>query len=301
MIAPFRLFRRVLLMLTLSIPVMSGMGQSGMQFPIGASRQFEIRSAQGTTFCWRVLDQLNSFNGKESDQVTFLTDKCSHAVILKWEKAGIFFLQVTAVNQYGCTNSKIIKISVLENHLPVANNDYGFTTWIKSLTINVLNNDHDDEDDLKASTLKILTKPEYGHVEPGLNGKITYTPLQSQAGSVFFKYMICDACNQCDTAKVVIEVREPPLFLPQGLSPNGDGINDMFVIKGLEAYPNSSLTIFSRNGLVLYSSDNYQNDWAGTMLKKNKDISQLQSGTYYYLLLPGGSKHFIKGFIYLSY
>lgn len=301
MIFSYRHFRLFFLISQLFLPFRQANGQLPLQFTIGAARQFEIKSVQGTTFCWKVFEQIDFPDGKETDQVSFLTEKCYPSVTLKWVKAGIFFLQVTAVNENGCSNSKIVRVDVVENHFPKANNDYAATNWLKSIKINVLNNDIDEDNDIKPNTLSILTKPEYGQISPAPDGTITYIPLQNQPGSIFFSYRICDACNQCDTAKVVIEVHDPPLFLSQGVTPNGDGLNDLFTIKGIEAYPNSALTIFSRDGLVVYSSDDYHNDWDGTRQTKARGKTRLEPGTYYYLFLPGGTQHFIKGFIYLSY
>jgi len=65
------------------------------------------------------------------------------------------------------------------------------------------------------------------------------------------------------------------LIIPNIFTPNGDGKNDVFEIKGLESYPGSQLVIFNRWGNEVYRSDNYQNNWDG---------NNLAEGTYYYLL-----------------
>ena len=48
------------------------------------------------------------------------------------------------------------------------------------------------------------------------------------------------------------------ITIPEGFSPNDDGINDKLVFKGLERYPNSLLCVFSRSGLSVYQDENYQ-------------------------------------------
>ena len=75
---------------------------------------------------------------------------------------------------------------------------------------------------------------------------------------------------------------EPEKVLPANLvlTPNNDGINDFWVIRGLEEhYKDLSLTIFSSFGQVLFQSENYDNTWDGTYKGKG-----LPSGVYYYLL-----------------
>ena len=63
--------------------------------------------------------------------------------------------------------------------------------------------------------------------------------------------------------------------MPNSFTPNGDGFNDFFVIQGLEAFPNTKLTIFNRWGSEVYSVSSYTNNW---------DASDAPDGTYFYIL-----------------
>lgn len=65
------------------------------------------------------------------------------------------------------------------------------------------------------------------------------------------------------------------LVFANAMSPNGDGKNDFFVIKGLEKYPPATLYVFNRWGNMVYQSKAYNNDWDG---------NGLSEGTYYYKL-----------------
>ena len=61
-----------------------------------------------------------------------------------------------------------------------------------------------------------------------------------------------------------IELTQPyVLEIPSGFSPNGDGKNDYFVVRGLEVHPNNEITIFNRWGNVVYQMNNYDNKWDG--------------------------------------
>jgi gliding motility-associated-like protein len=53
------------------------------------------------------------------------------------------------------------------------------------------------------------------------------------------------------------------LFIPNVFTPNGDGRNDLFMIRGLENYPGSKLSIFNLHGMLVYRSENYDNTWDG--------------------------------------
>jgi len=61
------------------------------------------------------------------------------------------------------------------------------------------------------------------------------------------------------------------------LSPNGDGINDIWVVKNIAYYPNNVVTVFDREGQVVFTKKGYTNDWTGTYRG-----SVLNEGTYYY-------------------
>lgn len=85
-----------------------------------------------------------------------------------------------------------------------------------------------------------------------------------------------------------------PFSVPNVMTPNGDGINDRFYIAGLEA--GTQLTVFNRWGDVVYSNNNYNNDW---------DAGNLKDGVYYYVLsLPTteatkGKNDPSRGFIHI--
>lgn len=66
-----------------------------------------------------------------------------------------------------------------------------------------------------------------------------------------------------------------PLVISNVFTPNGDGVNDTFVIPGLESYSDTELTIINRWGNTVYKKTNYKNDWDG---------SGMVEGTYYYVL-----------------
>ncbi|PXX98938.1 hypothetical protein DF185_16330 [Marinifilum breve] len=75
-------------------------------------------------------------------------------------------------------------------------------------------------------------------------------------------------------------------FIPEGFSPDGDGINDRFEIPGIEQYPQNKLVVFNRWGDVVYECESYQNTWdgkgPGNFLGGRGSL--LHDGTYFYLL-----------------
>ena len=75
------------------------------------------------------------------------------------------------------------------------------------------------------------------------------------------------------------------------LTPNGDGVNDTWMVKNITNYPNNKVTVYDRTGNIIFSKQGYANDWAGTYRG-----SVLNQGTYYYLVELGNGST-LRGFI----
>ena len=75
------------------------------------------------------------------------------------------------------------------------------------------------------------------------------------------------------------------IFIPAGMSPNGDNSNDVFIISNLENYPTNNLQIFNRWGIKVYQSETpYNNAWDGIVSEGSSAGDLLPSGVYYYIL-----------------
>ena len=109
------------------------------------------------------------------------------------------------------------------------------------------------------------------------------------------------SCMSSDT--LIIVVKQGLGVIPEIFTPNGDGKNDVFDIKGLDSYPKNSLHVFNRWGNPVYSAEPYNNDWNGNPNEAGKTGSgKLPSGTYYYILdLGDDQKTIYRGFIQLQY
>ncbi len=107
------------------------------------------------------------------------------------------------------------------------------------------------------------------------------------------------------TASFQINTEKCAPFIPQGFSPNGDGINDEFEIRNLlNIYENFELKIFSRNGNQIHTAKNADGFWDGVategLLFKDNLVPV---GTYYYVLALNDPKYpeaFI-GWVYVNY
>lgn len=84
-----------------------------------------------------------------------------------------------------------------------------------------------------------------------------------------------EACGIKAYDEIILTINECILEFSNVITPNSDGKNDYFSIKGLENYPGSKLYIMDRSGKVIYESLDYHNDWNG---------DNYPEGTYFYLL-----------------
>lgn len=96
------------------------------------------------------------------------------------------------------------------------------------------------------------------------------------------------------TATDSINLKEPgDIRLPNGFTPNSDGFNDFYVIKGIQGYPGNKITIFNRWGNIVYSTNNYVNDWTGV----SNDGNLLPDGTYFIVVDLNENNKLIENFI----
>ncbi len=91
--------------------------------------------------------------------------------------------------------------------------------------------------------------------------------------------------------------------IPEGFSPNGDGVNELFIIKGLKVYKNAQLIVFNRNGQVVFDSgDGYQNNWDGSGTSSLPSLGkELPEGLYYFVFKPNAqNREDITGNVYIK-
>jgi gliding motility-associated-like protein len=101
-------------------------------------------------------------------------------------------------------------------------------------------------------------------------------------------------CSDDDTVTVTVI---DPIFtrIPNIITPNGDGDNDVWDLKELADLDQYDLTIADYSGKVIYENNNYLNDW-NALDKNNKE---LPDGVYYFLLHHRGNHSKLKGYIHV--
>ncbi|WP_299819055.1 gliding motility-associated C-terminal domain-containing protein [uncultured Pontibacter sp.] len=112
----------------------------------------------------------------------------------------------------------------------------------------------------------------------GLSDPTSDMPLAKPAKTT--TYTVTVTTPEGCTAKAEVTITVTPRILANNLmSVNGDGLNDKFIIKNIENYPNARVEIFNRWGEKVFESKGYTEPWDGT-----RNGNQLPMAAYYYLI-----------------
>lgn len=127
--------------------------------------------------------------------------------------------------------------------------------------------------------------------------EITDTVLQ-QTVSIF---IVIDQIGDC--------VLDAGFDIWNGVTPNGDGLNDFFWIEGINNYPQNNVKIFNRWGVLVFEMDGYnESDRVFRGVSEGRTTvrqgDELPTGTYYYILEIYGEENpgqrSYNGYLYLN-
>ncbi len=96
-----------------------------------------------------------------------------------------------------------------------------------------------------------------------------------------------NSCNEAFTVELDFSFSSGCLVIPQVITPNNDGYNDLWQIRNIDLYPDAEVRIFNRWGKLIFSAKNLaDNPWNGTIRGK-----PVPTDSYHYILdLKDGSK-----------
>ena len=172
--------------------------------------------------------------------------------------------KVLVYNQYGCADSATIRINVWKK--PIANAGPDKKTK-EGIPITLDGSAAGTNVTFFWSPPVFLDHVDSLHPKATLSDDFTYTlTVTSNRG--------CGVSSDNVFVKVYKNV-----VIPNAFSPNGDGINDKWMIRGLSSYPDAILEIFNRYGQLVYSTKSYNTPWDGTFKG-----TPLPVGTYYYVI-----------------
>ena len=191
-------------------------------------------------------------------------------------------------NSHGCDTAivfiKIVCDTPPPALRPVAVDDFIRTTINRQVDFVILGNDT-----LRgARSAEMVWPPRHGTIIIMPDSMAMYKPDKEFCGRDSFLYRICNTVG-CDTAWVKIDVScGDSVQVFRGFSPNGDKINDVLVIRGIENYHDNEVLIFNRWGNQVFTRKGYRNEegWDGNWNEKF-----VPDGTYFYFIKLNDAKN----------
>ena len=220
--------------------------------------------------------------------------------------AGTYFVTYNMCDVLNPTNcdSAIITIVVTAAPIDAVNDDYTNEpiNADNGGTFPILNNDtlNNDPINIAEVTYALLDDGGLSGVTINSNGTVT-VPAGTPVGTYIVTYTVCEILNpnNCDSATVTIVVKDPcdfddspsscDIIVYNTITNNGDADNSEFKLEGIERFPNNSVEIYNRWGILVYETKGYNNttrvfkgysDGRSTI----QQDSGLPEGTYFYVL-----------------
>ncbi|CAD0002077.1 hypothetical protein FLACHUCJ7_00820 [Flavobacterium chungangense] len=117
-----------------------------------------------------------------------------------------------------------------------------------------------------------------------------------------------DDKNNADDNPTVSNIEGCVIKVFNAVSPNNDNLNDELNIRGIECYPDNTIEIYNRWGVLVFSRDRYDNsngNFKGISEGRTtiKQSEKLPVGTYFYILKykdSNAKQHESAGYLYLS-
>ena len=213
------------------------------------------------------------------------------------DQVGEYF--VTVIDERNCYGDTTI--TLVTGVTPELEDDTVFTKCTNEdieLSVNVLNAD------LLGSDLEYVWSIDGTEVQTGSD--YTYIHVAGQALG-FVEVTVIDLMTTCQIStqiEVASFMNAECVDIPQGLSPNGDGMNDCLVLDHLEASDDIvKAEIYNRYGVKVFELNDYTSEWCGQDASSGNSNSNdlLPVGTYFYVIQFNSGRAPITSWIYLNY
>lgn len=193
-------------------------------------------------------------------------------------QSGNYYVRETSAA--GCTSdAAMVVVTINDSPAPALNSDGQNFCGLNNPTISDLSNNTN-----VPSSVVWYDAPENGNLLSST------TPLIEQGKYYGFNFPATD-CFSSEYIEVTVTLTEcddvpNDFFIPDGFSPNGDGVNDSFVIKDIEfLYPDYTLEIYNRYGNGMYKGDKNKPAWDGKNYEKSGIAGGIApNGVYFYVL-----------------
>jgi gliding motility-associated-like protein len=133
---------------------------------------------------------------------------------------------------------------------------------------------------LKAAGTSVISAVQTGNINynaaPKINRTLTVKPKTANSVNTWGQVL----AGKSETNNVAA----PSIRVQQGISPNGDGFNDVLVIDGIKSFPENKVTLVDRNGVKVYEHVGYNNERIAFDGHSSVTGKLQYPGTYFYLI-----------------
>lgn len=244
-------------------------------------------AGKDTTICYKTNAFLNGSASNLSGTVNYawtpadsLNTPNAATTIARIDTTRTFYLRVT--DNYGCNFSVVDSMTVfmMPPLVVFAGND----------TNAIINRPHQL---LATGGVNYVWSP-----AGPLNNPFIANPLATLSHDTYFTVRVTDAIGCTDDDDVFIKVYEGPMYyLPNAFSPNGDGLNDIFIPVPVGIRSTDYFRVFNRFGQIMFQTKEWMKGWDGTLKGK-----PAEAGTYVWMIKgidKNGSVVEMKGTIIL--
>jgi gliding motility-associated-like protein len=100
------------------------------------------------------------------------------------------------------------------------------------------------------------------------------------AGTTTYAVVVTNSFGYQATIPVLLKVIIDYKLVPNNLvTPNGDGVNDKWVIPNIDMYPDNEVMVYDKAGRAVFTKRGYNNEWDGTVNGK-----LLKEDAYFYVI-----------------
>lgn len=186
---------------------------------------------------------------------------------------------VSEINANGCQSSKTMIVVTIDSLAgPILNQGGEQFCGIDNPTIQDLTNNTN-----VPTTIVWYDAPTGGNI-------VTNTQLLQEGATYYgFNTSSTTGCLSKDVLAVTVTLTNcnetPDFFIPDGFSPNGDGVNDSFTIPDIQfIYPDYKLEIYNRYGNLMFEGNRNKPNWDGKNSTSKIMGDVAPNGVYFYVV-----------------
>lgn len=238
---------------------------NSLELKLSANQNLQI-SADGTVLC----------EGGEAIVLSSSMDLSSET--FEWKKDGV--LVDTAAENLTVSETGVYQLIVKSYDCPILSNELTITAFDESLLV------LDKPKDLiiiegQTETMTASGADSYEWYDAGNNliSSQDYYGFQEEG-----EYLLIASFGTCTVSRVITVIFRDMFAIPNVITANGDGINDLWVLPNTYSRdPNVLITIFNERGEQVFSQTGYENNWPQSTTSFSK-----QSMIFYYKVSRGG-------------